>query len=70
MIVCICHRVSDRDIERAVRNGVASFEELQEETRAATGCGCCLDCARSVFDAACEREARTLPAGAFALVPA
>ena len=53
MIVCLCHRVSDRDIQRAVREGIGSFEVLQDETRVASSCGCCYDCAREVFDAAC-----------------
>ena len=52
MIVCLCHRVSDRDIERAVASGVRCFEVLQDETRVASSCGCCQDCARDVFDAA------------------
>ena len=52
MIVCVCHRVSDRDIEREVRHGCASFEELQDELRVATACGRCGDCARDTFHAA------------------
>ncbi|HEY6514145.1 MAG TPA: (2Fe-2S)-binding protein [Burkholderiaceae bacterium] len=52
MIVCLCHRLSDRDIQRAVANGVHNFEVLQDETRLASSCGCCHDCAREVFDAA------------------
>jgi len=52
MIVCLCHRVSDRDIQRAVASGVHCFEVLQDETRVASSCGCCHDCAREVFDAA------------------
>lgn len=52
MIVCLCHRVSDRDIQRAVREGTTSFEVLQDDTRVASSCGCCYDCAREVFDVA------------------
>jgi bacterioferritin-associated ferredoxin len=52
MIVCLCNRVSDRDIQRAVACGVRCFEVLQDETRVASSCGCCHDCAREVFDAA------------------
>lgn len=52
MIVCLCHRISDRDIQRAVREGVADFEMLQDDTCIARNCGCCEDCARQVFDAA------------------
>ena len=49
MIVCVCHRVSDRQIACAVREGCASFEELQSELRVATRCGACRDCARETF---------------------
>jgi bacterioferritin-associated ferredoxin len=51
MIVCICHRVSDRDIARAVQHGCGSFEQLQDELRVASGCGACTDCARDIFEA-------------------
>lgn len=57
MIVCLCHRVSDGDIRRAVANGVRCFEALQDESRVASSCGCCHDCARDVFN-----EALKLPA--------
>jgi bacterioferritin-associated ferredoxin len=49
MIVCICHRVSDRDIARAAQEGCASFDELQFELSVATACGKCHDCARETF---------------------
>ena len=49
MIVCVCHRVSDRDIARAAREGCASFDELQHELAVATACGACHDCARDAF---------------------
>jgi bacterioferritin-associated ferredoxin len=52
VIVCVCHRVSDRDIEREVRHGCHTFEELQDELRVGTGCGRCLECARDTFDVA------------------
>ena len=49
MIVCICHRVSDRDIARVAREGCASFDELQDELGVATACGNCRDCAHATF---------------------
>jgi bacterioferritin-associated ferredoxin len=55
MIVCLCHRVSDRDIHRAVSAGTNCFEVLQDETRVASSCGSCHDCAREVFDIACAQ---------------
>ncbi|MGS0754055.1 (2Fe-2S)-binding protein [Roseateles sp. GG27B] len=52
MIVCLCHRISDRDIHRNVEAGLRNFDLLQDETGLASACGCCHDCAREVFDAA------------------
>jgi bacterioferritin-associated ferredoxin len=56
MIVCVCRRVSDRDITRAVKEGVADFDTLQFETGVATQCGRCGDCARHTFDHACSEQ--------------
>ena len=53
MIVCVCRRVSDRDIHRAARDGVQSFDELQDELGVATACGGCADCARDTWARAC-----------------
>jgi bacterioferritin-associated ferredoxin len=50
MIVCICHRVSERDIARLVHQGCASFDQLQDELRVATSCGACADCVRDTFE--------------------
>ena len=58
MIVCLCHRVSDRDIKAAVTDGTRCFEILQDDLRVASSCGSCHDCAREVFDAACAGAAR------------
>lgn len=53
MIVCVCRRVSDRDIQRAARDGAASFDDLQDQLGVATACGACLDCARDTWAQAC-----------------
>lgn len=50
MIVCVCHRVSDRAIAQCARQGW-SFEELQLELGVATQCGCCETCARQLWQA-------------------
>lgn len=52
MIVCICRRVSDRDIQRAVREGISDFEVLQDETGVASHCGACHECAHEIFSEA------------------
>jgi bacterioferritin-associated ferredoxin len=56
MIVCVCHRVSDHAIDRAVRSGCSSFAQLQDELRVSTQCGTCADCACEAFAAACVRH--------------
>jgi bacterioferritin-associated ferredoxin len=47
MIVCICRRISDRDIARHARAGMG-FEEIQFELGVAMQCGQCEGCARDV----------------------
>ncbi|WP_162577569.1 (2Fe-2S)-binding protein [Variovorax sp. PBL-H6] len=47
MIVCVCRRVSDREIARHVRAGM-TFDEVQFELGVATQCGQCETCARDV----------------------
>ena len=47
MIVCVCRRVSDREIARHARAGM-SFDDIQFELGVATQCGQCETCARDV----------------------
>ena len=47
MIVCVCHRVSDKTIARHACGG-ASFDDIQMELGVATQCGKCESCARAV----------------------
>ncbi|WP_162581784.1 (2Fe-2S)-binding protein [Variovorax sp. PBS-H4] len=47
MIVCVCRRVSDREIARHARAGM-TFDEVQFELGVATQCGQCESCARDV----------------------
>jgi bacterioferritin-associated ferredoxin len=49
MIVCVCRRVSDREIARHARAGM-SFDEIQFELGVATQCGRCESCARDVVE--------------------
>jgi bacterioferritin-associated ferredoxin len=57
MIVCVCRRVSDRDIHRAAREGTVTFDELQTDLGVATACGACLDCAQETWAQACAGTA-------------
>lgn len=47
MIVCVCRRISDREIARHARAGL-DFEGIQFELGVATQCGQCESCARDV----------------------
>jgi bacterioferritin-associated ferredoxin len=68
MIVCVCRRVSDREIARHARAGM-SFDDIQFELGVATQCGQCEGCARDVVAqcnplhpvAALESEAHSHP---------
>ena len=55
MIVCVCHRVSDREIARHARAGM-DFSDIQLELGVATQCGQCEGCARDIV-AQCSRGA-------------
>jgi bacterioferritin-associated ferredoxin len=47
MIVCVCHRVSDREIARHARAGMG-FDDIQFELGVGTQCGQCECLAREV----------------------
>ncbi len=47
MIVCVCHRISDREIVRHARSGMR-FDAIQLELGVASCCGRCEACAREV----------------------
>ena len=49
MIVCVCRRVSDRQIREAVADGAHSLQCLQIDLGVATQCGRCADCASRVL---------------------
>jgi bacterioferritin-associated ferredoxin len=47
MIVCVCRRVSDREITRHARAGM-NFDDIQFELGVASQCGQCEGCARDI----------------------
>ncbi|MBC5766178.1 (2Fe-2S)-binding protein [Ramlibacter albus] len=55
MIVCVCRRVSDREIARHARAGM-SFDDIQFELGVATQCGQCEGCAREIVDQCCSSQ--------------
>jgi len=69
MIVCVCNRVSDREIRQHADAGCVSFDELQMATGVATCCGCCDDCAREVFETAQAQAGSRSAASAHRHIP-
>jgi bacterioferritin-associated ferredoxin len=70
MIVCVCRRVSDREIARHARAGM-SFDDIQFELGIATQCGQCEDCARKVVAQCCaSRPVAALYGNAAVVQPA
>jgi bacterioferritin-associated ferredoxin len=51
MIVCLCHRISDRDIARLVAAGCGDLRSLQAALGLGSCCGSCLDYAQEMLDA-------------------
>ena len=49
MIVCVCHRVSDKAIAEHASEG-KGFEDIQIDLGVATQCGRCEDCARDIVE--------------------
>lgn len=56
MIVCICHRVSDRDVERAALQRCPDFEAVQYELCLGRACGACADGGHEGFNSVCARS--------------
>jgi len=50
MYVCICNNVTEKDIQRAVRDGACSMSCLQERLNVATCCGECHGAARDCLE--------------------
>jgi bacterioferritin-associated ferredoxin len=71
MYVCVCKAVSDKRIEREVRQGVISLRDLSQATGLGTCCGKCVhDARRHLADAVARQMAREhlhLPLGAVAV---
>jgi len=51
MFVCVCHGITDKQIENAVReNGVGNMRDLKKALGVGSQCGCCVQMAQSIID--------------------
>jgi len=57
MYVCICHGITDKDIQKAARAGVTTISQLAAETGATTGCGSCVDMAEDILHQQTNQQA-------------
>ena len=65
MYICICHGVTDREIEACVAEGARSMRELRDCLRVGTQCGRCAIHVREIL-----RETAGQPTMADASLPA
>ena len=56
MIVCVCHNVSEKKIQRAYDSGMTSMADLREHLEVGTCCGKCAGCARKVLRTCAEKQ--------------
>ena len=57
MIICVCNRVTERDIHAAVADGVATLSDLRMATGCSSSCGRCAPHANEALKQA-RREQR------------
>ena len=50
MYVCICHGVTDKQIETAVEAGAMTMKKLSAELGVGSQCGKCCQCAKKVLN--------------------
>ncbi len=43
MFVCVCHAITDREIDQAVDSGAVTLNQLKDELDVGTSCGTCAD---------------------------
>lgn len=49
MYVCVCNKVTDKQIRSALESGAHSMGCLKDRLKVATCCGRCQDCAQQVL---------------------
>ena len=49
MYVCVCNKVTDKQIRSAMENGARSMDCLKDRLKVASCCGRCQDCAQRVL---------------------
>ena len=50
MIVCVCNRITEKEVREAARSGASTPEKAYAAVDCDVQCGCCLDYAQEVID--------------------
>jgi bacterioferritin-associated ferredoxin len=50
MIVCVCNRITEREVREAAHSGASTPETAYAALGCDVQCGCCLDFAQEVID--------------------
>ena len=50
MIVCVCNRLTEKDVRAAARAGARTPESAYASLDCEVQCGCCLDYAQDIID--------------------
>ena len=50
MIVCVCNRITEKEVREAAHKGARSPEAAYASVGCEVQCGCCLDYAQEVID--------------------
>ncbi|GAA0810053.1 (2Fe-2S)-binding protein [Colwellia sp. D2M02] len=50
MYICICHGVTDTQIEAAIENGSTTLQQLNKELKVGSQCGKCCQCTKRVLN--------------------
>jgi NAD(P)H-nitrite reductase large subunit len=48
--ICFCYNISRSTIEKAIREGAKTIEEIRKQTQANTGCGGCEQEVRQILE--------------------
>ena len=51
MIVCVCNRITEKEVRAAASDGAVTPEQAYASLGCDVQCGCCLDFAQEVIDA-------------------
>ena len=58
LISCLCHGISEKDVDKVVARGACSVEEISKCTGAGTDCGSCYQKIRDIAEKKGIKEAR------------